>query len=108
MNEAWWIEIVKQVPALVLFLYMVNVFLKHMAERDNKWEKVQDKATEKLAEMNDSAKEFQRAILNENAILLNKTAQVIESHTRAVEKNSYILERITPLVKGSKESGYPA
>jgi cation transport regulator ChaC len=96
MTESWWLEVAKQVPALIIYVFTVMQFLKYMGERDKSYNETQEKVAEKIAVITQEAKEFQRALLAESREIHVRAVTVIDKNIEFLSKNVYALEKVTP------------
>ena len=90
MMEAYWVEVAKQVPALLVLVYVVGVFLKHITEMGSRFEGVNIKLMGELSEIHKSAKEHQRELTKEHQVVMKEMAAVIERNSEKLGRNAAI------------------
>ena len=95
MSEPFWIEIAKQVPALLLFVYAVTVFLKHLSEE-----------RKEIHTVVAGVKEFQRDLTKENLQALERLSRVVEQNTAqlALSRDAFRSERKKNRLVRNRES----
>jgi len=93
MAEQWWIEVVKQVPSLVVLSWLVVVFLKHMKEDRHHRERAEERSAETLKSIGTSCHTFQRELTAKNHEVMVKTHGALEKNADALSKATYWLDR---------------
>ncbi len=81
-SEQLWPAIAEQVPALVVLVFVVLVFLKHIKESQDREEAAQARREEVLETIGE------------------KVSATVERNTTALAKNSYILDKAIKLFEG--------
>ncbi len=93
MSEPFWVEIAKQVPALLLFVYTVTVFLKHLTQERTAFEKMIIRKTEEMDKIVEGIKEFQREITRENVAAISKITGVVERNSAQLAINEQVFRQ---------------
>lgn len=88
MDDNLWIEALKQGPALAFMVYIVQVFLGHIAES-------RKDSLNKLKEITDSHREFQSDIAAEHRVALVRVADVIDKNSATLGRAGYALDYLS-------------
>jgi hypothetical protein len=98
MEQNWWVEIAKQVPALLLFVYVilhiVNRFLTHIDTMHKSFTTAHEATATKVSEATESAKVFQAAMTRDNHVMTERALAVIDKNTTLLGTNIHALERL--------------
>jgi len=102
MMEAYWVEVAKQVPALLVLVYVVGVFLKHISEMSSRFEGVNIKLMGELTDIHRSAKDHQRELTKEHQLVMKEMAAVIERNSEKLGRNAVVFSEYVREKNGLK------
>jgi len=81
--DAFWVDLVKQVPALAVLCYMLMAFLGHLKHRDEN-----DKTQQ------ESCHNFQREMMAQATVTNTKVVTAFDRNTEALGRNNEATERL--------------
>jgi hypothetical protein len=92
--EQWWVEVIKQVPALAVLAYIVMSFQKFQRDTQKARDDIEEKRLEAFSKLSDGIQSFQKDLISEFKGWVNQISGSMGEHIRVVTLNSVLLQRV--------------
>ncbi len=93
-----WTKLAEQVPQLVVFVFMVTMFLRHMSKSSAAIESSERRTAELIKELTEDAKDFQRDMTLKTTEAFAKNTGALERNSQALGVSTHVLDKYASVI----------